>query len=134
MKKSIEVVGAVIESDGTILCTQRGPQGQLAGLWEFPGGKVEPDETPAEALAREISEELGCDIAVGDQIMTTRHEYDFAVVTLTTYWCGLIGGTPMLTEHAAMTWLHPVDLRSLAWAPADLPTVDFAYRQHTNSV
>ena len=106
-----------------MLCAQRGPRGALAGLWEFPGGKVEPDEFPRHAIEREIAEELGCVVEVGDEVTTTSHEYDFGVVTLTTFWCRLVEGTPDPTEHADLVWLAPVDLDTLAWAPADLPAV-----------
>lgn len=123
MKKSLDVVGAVIESEGTILCTKRGPSGPLAGSWEFPGGKVEPGESAREALRREIAEELSCDIEVGDPITTTRHEYDFAIVTLQTYWCSLTGGLPRLSEHEEMAWLRAAELPSLEWAAADVPAV-----------
>jgi 8-oxo-dGTP diphosphatase len=119
----IEVVGAVIVHDGLVLCAQRGPHGALAGLWEFPGGKVEPDETAQGALEREIAEELGCVVEVGDEVTTTSHEYDFGVVTLTTFWCRLVEGTPDPTEHARIRWLAPAELDSLSWAPADLPAV-----------
>lgn len=63
MKRHIEVVGAVIIRNGHVLCTQRGPEGTLPLMWEFPGGKVEPSETPTEALRREIAEELECEVA-----------------------------------------------------------------------
>jgi 8-oxo-dGTP diphosphatase len=119
----IDVVGAVIVHDGLVLCAQRGPRGALAGLWEFPGGKVEPDETARDALEREIAEELGCVVEVGDEVTTTSHVYDLGVVTLTTFWCRLVQGTPDLTEHADITWLAPAELDTLAWAPADLPAV-----------
>lgn len=122
MKKSIDVVGAVIVSDHRILCAQRAT-GPLAGMWEFPGGKVETDETPAEALEREVTEELGCQISVGDRITTTQHEYDFALVTLTTFYCQLLAGVPELTEHQAVRWLPAADLSRLDWAPADIPAV-----------
>lgn len=123
MKKNIDVVGAAIESQGTILCAQRGSGGQLAGKWEFPGGKVEHEETPRQALEREISEELACGITVGDEVTTTRHEYDFAVVTLTTFWCELVEGAPTLSEHSAISWVPADELSALDWAPADLPAV-----------
>ncbi|MCT1618627.1 (deoxy)nucleoside triphosphate pyrophosphohydrolase [Janibacter hoylei] len=122
MKKSIEVVGAVIVSGDHILCAQRG-KGPLAGLWEFPGGKVESGETPEAALEREISEELGCSVLVGERITTTWHEYDFAVIVLTTFYCQLLIGEPRLTEHHEVKWVSPKDLSHLEWAPADVPAV-----------
>ena len=122
MKKSIAVVGAVIVTDGQILCAQRG-KGPLADLWEFPGGKVEGEESPEVALEREVTEELGCAVLVGDRITTTRHEYDFAVITLTTYYCQLLDGEPQLTEHHEVKWVSPTALSHLEWAPADIPAV-----------
>ncbi len=123
MARQIAVVGAVIIEAGLVLCAQRGPHGALAGLWEFPGGKVEPEEAARDALSREIAEELGCVVEVGSEIATTAHEYDFGVVNLTTFWCRLLEGTPMPSEHADVTWLAPAALDTLAWAPADIPAV-----------
>ena len=71
VSKQINVVGAVIVRDGLILCAQRGPGGNLAGMWEFPGGKIEPGESPRDALVREIDEELRCEVVVGDEVTTT---------------------------------------------------------------
>lgn len=124
MKKQINVVGAVIVKDGEVLCAQRGPAGSLAGMWEFPGGKIEPGETAQAALEREIAEELECGVAIGDEVTTTRHEYDFGIVTLTTFYCELIDGNPQLTEHAEVRWLPPQLLSTLEWAPADNPAVE----------
>ena len=124
MKKHIDVVGAVIVKDGAVLCARRGPGSQMAGMWEFPGGKIEPGETPQQALVREIEEELHCHVVVGDEVESTVHEYDFAVITLTTYYCELEAGTPELTEHAEFVWLPPESLLSLEWAPADIPAVE----------
>lgn len=123
MRKQINVVGAVIVRDGTILCAQRGWGGSLPGLWEFPGGKIEPGETARAALEREILEELECVVEVGEQLMTTSYAYDFGEVTLTTFWCAMVSGTPRLTEHADAVWLAPSELHTLEWAPADIPTV-----------
>ena len=92
-------------------------------MWEFPGGKVEVGETAREALIREIDEELCCEVVVGDLITTTAYDYDFGTVTLTTFWCELVGGEPVLTEHAAVEWRTPAQLRELDWAPADIPAV-----------
>lgn len=121
-KKLINVVGAVIVRDELVLCAQRG-SGALSGLWEFPGGKIEPDESARQALEREIVEELDCKVNVGDEVVTTTHEYDFGVVTLTTFYCELIGGTPRLIEHSAVEWRHRSQLAELDWAPADIPAV-----------
>jgi 8-oxo-dGTP diphosphatase len=121
--RQIDVVGAVIVEAGRVLCAQRGPKGALAGLWEFPGGKVEPGEIPQHALVREIAEELRCVVEVGDSIVTTPHAYDFGVVVLTTFWCRLLEGTPDPTEHASIRWLEPTELGTVAWAPADVPAV-----------
>jgi 8-oxo-dGTP diphosphatase len=121
--KRIDVVGAVIVRDGLVLCAQRGASSSLPGLWEFPGGKIEPGETPREALEREVREELAIDVVVGEQIETTVHQYPFGEVTLTTFYCDLLSGAVTITEHAAVRWLPPADLESLAWAPADIPAV-----------
>ncbi len=124
VKKQIVVVGAVIERAGRIYATQRGPGMSLSGLWEFPGGKIEPGETPQAALSREIEEELGCSVEVGQFVATTEHEYDFGIVSLTTFMCSLTRGEPHLTEHSASAWLLPADLTSVEWAPADVPAVE----------
>lgn len=124
MKKEINVVGAVIRRDGVILCAQRGAAGSLPGMWEFPGGKIEPGETPREALEREIIEELQCRVSVGELVTSTVHEYDFGIVTLTTFICELVEGVPVLSEHDAVVWLPPSELKSLEWAPADVPAVE----------
>lgn len=129
MKKEIEVVGAVIVRDGNILCAQRGASGNLPGQWEFPGGKIERGETPREALQREIVEELRCRVKVGERLTTTVHEYDFAIVHLTTFYCDLVEGTPELSEHDAVVWLSPTELSTLDWAPADVPAVDLIQRK-----
>lgn len=124
MKKHITVVGAVIVRDDLIYCARRGPQGALAGMWEFPGGKVESGESFADALAREIREELECSITVGKPFETTTHEYEFAVVTLATFLCELASGEPRSNEHVEEIWLPVSELSTLDWAPADVPAVE----------
>lgn len=123
VSRLIDVVGAVIIRDERVLCVQRGPDGTLPGMWEFPGGKIESGETPREALQREITEELLCSVSVGDQLEVTSYEYDFGTVKLTTFLCELVEGEPKLTEHAAQAWLTASELESLDWAPADIPAV-----------
>ncbi|KRA24084.1 DNA mismatch repair protein MutT [Microbacterium sp. Root61] len=124
MTRRIIVVGAVIVSEGRVLAARRGPGRSLPGAWEFPGGKIEDGESPQEALAREVLEELRIAIRVGDKIITTTHEYEFGVVTLTTYYCEPLSGVPQLTEHSAVRWLAPDELPSVEWAPADVPAVE----------
>lgn len=123
-RREIDVVGAVIVRDGLVLCAQRGPDGSLAGKWEFPGGKVEHGESGRPALEREIDEELQCVVEVGEEIATTRYDDGRVVVVLTTYWCRLVAGTPQLTEHTSLRWVAPNELRGLDWAPADVPAVE----------
>ena len=131
MAKHVEVVGAVIVRDGRVLCAQRGSGTALAGMWEFPGGKVEPGEQPRDALVRELTEELHCDVAVGDFLTTTVHEYDFATISLTTFICEIVAGEPELTEHQDVVWLAPGELHTLDWAPADIPAVEMISRSAT---
>jgi 8-oxo-dGTP diphosphatase len=131
VSRSIEVVGAAIVRDGLVYCVQRGPNGSLPGLWEFPGGKLEPGEDEVTALAREIQEELRCRVEVGEKVTTTAHEYAFGPVRLTTYFCSLLTGEPILTEHSAELWLPPAELADLAWAPADIPAVHDVVRRMT---
>lgn len=122
-KKMIRVTGAVIVREGLILAARRGEGKPLAGYWEFPGGKIEPAETPEASLVRELREELRCSATVGEFITTTDYEYDFGIVSLTTYYCELISGEPELTEHSEIRWLEPSTLPELEWAPADIPAV-----------
>lgn len=125
MKKYIRVVGAVIVNENDeILCAQR-PEGKsLELMWEFPGGKIEEEEQPADALRRELEEEMGCQIEVGDKITTTVHEYDFGIVELTTYYSKVISGDIQLLEHVDMKWLARNDISVLDWAPADIPAIE----------
>lgn len=119
----VHVVGAAIVRGGLVLAARRGPGRQLSGLWEFPGGKVEPGESPSVALAREIREELSIDVQVGTHLDTTTHPYEFATVTLETYFATMTSGEPTASEHSELRWCAPDDLEHLDWAPADIPAV-----------
>ena len=95
----------------------------LPGLWEFPGGKVEPGESPIDALRRELAEELKVNVEVKQYLTTTDYEYEFGVVSLSTYYVELRGTEPVLTEHSEVRWLAPSELFDVEWAPADVPAV-----------
>lgn len=125
--KKVHVVGAVITNDqNNILCALRSPAMSLANHWEFPGGKIQPNETPKQALIREIQEELDCTIEVAHKITEVEHAYEDInlIVHLVTYFAKIVEGVPTPKEHAKIEWVSPNQLLSLKWAPADLPTID----------
>jgi len=121
--RHIDVVGAVIVQEGRILAARRGPAMSQPDMWEFPGGKIEAGESPEQALRRELVEELGCTVEVGERLESTTHAYDFGSVTLTTYYCRLVAGVAEPTEHSELRWVEPDALGELDWAPADIPAV-----------
>ncbi|UOB20011.1 (deoxy)nucleoside triphosphate pyrophosphohydrolase [Macrococcus armenti] len=124
MKKYIKVVGAVIVKEGKILCAQRNKNTSLPLMWEFPGGKIEENESPENALKRELMEEMQCEISVGDKIVTTVHEYNFATIELTTFYAEMLNDQIVLEEHADLKWLSPNELGTIEWAPADVEAVE----------
>lgn len=121
--KRIEVVAAVIRKGDRIFATQRG-YGDWKDWWEFPGGKMEPEEAPGEALVREIREELNAEIAVGDLIETVEWDYPAFHLTLHCYWCTLVSEELTLLEHESARWLRADELSSVNWLPADESLVE----------
>jgi 8-oxo-dGTP diphosphatase len=123
--KKVDVVGAVILNEkNEVLCALRSQKMSLPGLWEFPGGKIEENETPETSLIREIKEELNCTIEVGELVADVTHEYPTIIVRLITYLSRIIDGTPTANEHEKLIWLPMNSLHTLKWAPADLPTIE----------
>ncbi len=122
MKKTIEVVAAVIEKDNTYLATQRG-YGEFIHQWEFPGGKIEEGETREEALVREIQEELSLDIAIDDFLTTVHYEYEQFNLIMHCYLCHIVKGDMSLSAHEQIKWLEKENLRTVNWLPADVPVV-----------
>ena len=116
--KSIEVVAAVIQHKGRIFATQRG-YGEFKDGWEFPGGKMEANETPQEALKREIKEELDTEIEVNDLIDTINYDYPTFHLTMHCFWCTVKSGKLELLEHEDAKWLSKKELESVDWLPAD---------------
>jgi len=121
-----DVVGAVILRDGKVFCAQRAAGGAAGNKWEFPGGKVEPGETPESALVRELREELGVGATLGPQFTTTEVSgEDGTPVRLTTFIATIPADAEIsLVEHQRAVWLAPYELGTLDWAAADRPTVD----------
>ncbi len=119
------VAVALVDADGRILLQQRPPGKSLAGLWEFPGGKIEPGETPEAALIRELAEELGISVSTACLAPATfasaplgdRH------LLLLLFVCRKWEGTPRAIEASALTWVRPVQMHALPMPPADRPLI-----------
>ena len=124
MKKELFVVAAAIIKDNKVFSAQRGNKGKTAFKWEFPGGKIEPLETPEQALARELKEELSIDVKVHELITSIIDEYDDVILHIDTYRCSLIKGEPILSEHIAMAWSNKIELDKLDFSIADKPTLE----------
>ena len=121
--KTIRVVAAVIRSEDKIFATARG-YGEFKGQWEFPGGKIERGETPQEALAREIQEELDVKIEVGDLIDTIEYDYSSFHLSMNCFWCNITEGEITLKEAEEARWLSKDELYSVDWLPADMELIE----------
>jgi len=115
----ITVVAAIIRSANRILITRRFDDVHLPGYWEFPGGKVEMNESLESALEREIREELGVKIRVEDEYFTTEHTYPSRTVRLHFFNCSVLDGEPTPLEVADMRWVEPHELHQFQFPPAD---------------
>ena len=121
--KTIHVVAAIIIRDHKLFATQRG-YGDFKDGWEFPGGKVEPGETPQNALKREIREELVTEIEVGSHIDTIECDYPTFHLSMDCFACSVISGKLELLEHENAAWLTKATLRTVNWLPADISILD----------
>lgn len=121
--KQIEVVAAIIRKGDSIFATQRG-YGEWKDWWEFPGGKMEAGETAAEALKREIREELSAEISVGELLCTVEYDYPNFHLTMHCYLCSLLTDALHLNEHEAARWLAKDELDSVQWLPADWQIIE----------
>lgn len=121
--KTIEVVAAIITHNGRVFATQRG-YGEFKDGWEFPGGKMEPGETPQQALVREIQEELDTEIEVGELVETVEYDYPAFHLTMHCFLCTIRSGDLVLKEHEAARWLTREELDDVDWLPADVKVVE----------
>jgi len=120
---SVHVVGGAVFDAGRCLVALRSASMSAPNKWEFPGGKVEPDETPAEALVRELHEELAIEVRVGERIGRGRAAIGGLAIVLDVYAVELLSGTPTPREHASVRWLLADQLAALDWSDADVPVV-----------
>ena len=125
--KTIKVVAAVIcdslQTKTRIFATARG-YGEFKGMWEFPGGKIEPGETPQQALKREIKEELDTTIKVGELFDTVEYDYPDFHLSMDCFWCEVVEGELVLLEAQDARWLTKDELDSVKWLPADMGLVE----------
>ena len=122
-KRELFVVAGAIIKNGKVFAAQRGNSGKTAFKWEFPGGKINPGETPEQALARELQEELSINVKVHELIYQVIDEYEDVILHIDTYRCELISGTPTLSEHIALAWSNKEELDNLEFSPADDPVL-----------
>jgi 8-oxo-dGTP diphosphatase len=123
------VTAAIIRHQGRVLVTQRPAAVRHGGLWEFPGGKLEVDETPAAALQRELLEELDLPVTVGEIFAVVHHRYDWGAVLILAYLCVPVHTRVRNLQVAAHRWLPPEELPTLPFLPADLPLIERLQRQ-----
>ncbi|MCD7865610.1 MAG: (deoxy)nucleoside triphosphate pyrophosphohydrolase [Clostridiales bacterium] len=131
--KTLRVVAAIIIENNKAFATQRG-YGAFKDGWEFPGGKIEPGETPQEALVREIREELDTEIEVRDLLDTVEYDYPDFHLSMDCFLCRIVSGDLVLKEHEAARWLTREDLGSVAWLPADLGVVSAISRGYLQDI
>jgi len=120
----ISVTCAIIRKNGLILAAQRPADSHLAGKWEFPGGKLDRNETEEACIVREIREELGLDVQPARRLQPSTHDYGEKVIRLIPFECEVVSGDPVAHEHAAIKWVAPADLDELNWCEADIPIVE----------
>ena len=121
--KTIRVVAAILQREGRIFATQRG-YGAYKDYWEFPGGKIEPGETPEQAVVREIREELETVISPERLLMTVEYDYPEFHLSMECFLCSIQEGKLKLVEHESAKWLSPQQLDSVNWLPADWTVID----------
>ena len=123
--KPIKVTAAIIKEKGKILIARRKQTKHLGGLWEFPGGKIEKGETPEECLSRELNEEFGIKVEVGEFILSNIHKYDRGTINLMAFHTNYLSGTFNLIDHDKIKWIDYNEISKFDFAPADIPIVKY---------
>ena len=124
--KIVRVTAAILEKDGKILIAKRETGDELfAGLWEFPGGKVEEGETPKECMARELKEELDIEVEVGELITSNKHKYPHGIFELLAYRVKHISGEIVLNDHDEIKWVTFNEMPNFDFPPADIPIINY---------
>ena len=119
----IDVCCAIIKENGRILAVQRGPETSHPFQWEFPGGKIQEDETAEESIVREIREELSVEIEITEQLESVEHDYGTKQIRLIPFVCRMQNEPLYLTEHIAFYWIMPDATKLLNWSGADLKLI-----------
>ncbi|MGA2507809.1 MAG: (deoxy)nucleoside triphosphate pyrophosphohydrolase [Chitinispirillaceae bacterium] len=123
LSNAVPVACGIIERNDVFLAAQRGAGQSNAGLWEFPGGKIDRGETAETALVRELQEELGIEVAITAKLAPFSHAYPWIAIELIPFVCKIIKGEPHPCEHAEVRWINICNSDLLVWAPADIPVL-----------
>ncbi|BBO93235.1 (deoxy)nucleoside triphosphate pyrophosphohydrolase [Desulfosarcina ovata] len=129
MRDIIKVTAAILEKNGQIIIAQRKSGDHLSGLWEFPGGKIEPGESPEACLARELNEEFNIEVTIGDFLGSNVHHYDHISIELMAYRASWVSGTISMNDHKAYRWVTVDQLTEYEFTSADVPFVDMLLRR-----
>jgi 8-oxo-dGTP diphosphatase len=128
MTPQVKVTAAIIEKDGRVLIGRR-KAGRFAGRWEFPGGKIEPGETPESCLRRELREELGVEAQIGALFLSTEHVYSHMSIELITYRVEVVSGDFCLRDHTEIRWAAPEELDTYDFPEADRAVIEKLIRE-----
>jgi 8-oxo-dGTP diphosphatase len=123
-RHTIRVTAAILARDGKVLIARRRPGAHQANRWEFPGGKIEPGESPAQCLRRELQEEFSIETTVGEYLGSNFHRYRFGTIELMAFRVAWKGGRLTLRDHGAVRWAEPSDLADVDFSPADIPIAE----------
>lgn len=126
-----KVTAAILVRDNVIFIAKRGPEGRFAHRWEFPGGKIEPGESPEDCLTREMAEEFAIEVRVGEFFTESLHTFPGGQILVLAYFCRWAGGDIRPVEHEEYRWVTASELDGFDFAPADVPIAAKLMREFT---